>query len=94
MQFEKDDSLSRAIAKIEILSFFRKHPHTRDTLEGLTRRLWLDVEAVASVMDDLVRLGIITKSGNGNQSVYRLKVSYSTSEEQDSSLAGEHSCWT
>ena len=90
MQVGKNDSLSRAIAKIEILSLFRQYPHTRDTLEGLTRRLWLDAEPVRSVLEDLVSLGIITKSDHGQQSVYRLRVSYSTSEEQDCGLAGEH----
>jgi len=90
MLVRKDDALSRAIAKIEILSYFRQHPHTRDTSQGLARRLWLDADSVESVLDDLVSLGIIAKSLSGRDPVYRLRVSYSTSQELNPYPVGEH----
>ncbi len=87
---KKDDTLSRVIAKIELLSYFRQHPHIRDTSRGFAKRLWLDTEAVESVLNDLVSLGIMTKSFAGEYPVYRLRVSYATSSEADPVTAGEH----
>ena len=40
--------LARAMAKIEILSFYQNNPHTRDTAEGLAGRLFLDTASVVS----------------------------------------------
>lgn len=75
------NDLDYAMTKIEILSFFRANPHTRDTLKGFSLRLFMDYQIVAKVMEELVELGIIEKSGHAEKSIYRLKISYSTLED-------------
>jgi hypothetical protein len=76
-----NQSLSNAVTKIEILSFFLANPHTRDTLKGFSSRLFMDHRLIAEAMEELVLVGIVEKSGQGEKSIYRLKVSYSTLEE-------------
>lgn len=77
----KDADLSQAMAKIEIISFFRNNPHTRDTVEGLSRRLFLDTRLVAPVLEELVTAGIMNRAGRGQWAVYRLRTSYATVDE-------------
>ncbi len=76
-----NQNIQFAMAKIEILSFFQANPHTRDTLEGFSNRLFLDAELVKEIMEELVRLEILEKNGRANCAIYRLKVSYSTLAE-------------
>jgi hypothetical protein len=70
-----------AMIKIEILAFFLANPHTRDTLSGFSRRLFINHHLIHEAMEELVSLGIVEKSGNSDKSIYRLKISYSTLEE-------------
>lgn len=70
-----------AMIKIEILAFFLANPHTRDTLSGFSRRLFINHHLIDEAMEDLVSLGIVERSGNSDKSIYRLKISYSTLEE-------------
>lgn len=81
MRTNDNPGVGRAVAKIEIISFFCNNPHTRDTIEGLSRRLFLDTALIAAVMEELVSIGMIHKTGNGKGAIYRLKASYATLEE-------------
>jgi hypothetical protein len=76
-----NQSIQFAMAKIEILSFFQSNPHTRDTLEGFSNRLFLDVELVKEIMDELVNLNILERYGSNGYAIYRLRISYSTLAE-------------
>jgi hypothetical protein len=76
-----NQNISNAVTKIEILSFFLANPHTRDTLKGFSMRLFMDYTLISEAMEELVLVGIVEKSGQGDKSIYRLKVSYSTLEE-------------
>ncbi|NLU48869.1 MAG: hypothetical protein GXX09_00420 [Syntrophomonadaceae bacterium] len=85
-----NQDVSRAIGKIEVLAFFQKNPHTRDTLEGLARRLFLETELVAEVVKELLEVGILTKVGQGERAIYRLKASFgSVKDYQFSSPKGD-----
>lgn len=75
-----EEDIQLAMAKIEIVSYFNSNPHTRDTLEGFSKRLSLDIGTIKDIMDELIRLDILEKQGT-NCAVYRLKVSYSTLNE-------------
>lgn len=77
----KNHNLGNAMTKIEILSFFLANPHTRDTLKGFSVRLFMDYKLIAEAMEELILIGIVEKSGHDDNSIYRLKVSYSTLEE-------------
>ncbi len=77
----RNKNISCAMIRIEILSFFLANPHTRGTVKGLSSRLFMNCEMVARVMEDLIEVGIIEKGGNNEQSIYKLKVSYSTLTE-------------
>jgi len=76
-----NQNIGQAIIRIEILSFFLANPHTRDTLKGFSIRLFMNYEMIANVMEELVEVGIVEKVGNGDKSIYKLKVSYSTLAE-------------
>lgn len=81
MQPSKNNhNVAHAVTKIEILSFFLANPHTRDTLKGFSLRLFMDLEIVAEVMEELVGIGIVERSGK-NKPVYRLKTSYANLED-------------
>ena len=73
--------LTRAMAKIEILAFYQKNPHTRDTAEGLADRLFLDTASVVSALKELEQVGIIARIELSETAIYRLKVSYATLDE-------------
>ncbi len=70
-----------AMIKIEILAFFLANPHTRDTLNGFARRLFINHHLIYAAMEELISLGIVAKSGDNDKSIYRLKISYATLEE-------------
>ena len=80
LQAFEDQDIQLAMAKIEIVSYFNANPHTRDTVEGFSKRLLLDVGTIRDIMDELIHLNILEKHGT-NCAVYRLKVSYSTLNE-------------
>lgn len=70
-----------AIAKVEVLSFFYKNPHSRDTAQGYADRLFLHNQLVESIMDELVELDIVARIETSYHTIYRLKTSYSTFSE-------------
>jgi hypothetical protein len=76
-----NQNLGLAIIKIQILSFFLANPHTRDTLKGFSRRLFIDHRLINAAMEELLEVGIVEKSGPKDKSIYRLKASYATLEE-------------
>jgi len=76
-----NQNIDHAMTKIEILSFFLANPHTRDTLQGFSIRLFMNSGLISEVMEELIELGIVEKSGYNDKSIYRLKVSYSNLEE-------------
>jgi hypothetical protein len=77
----ENHNIDCAMIKIEILSFFLANPHTRDTLNGFSRRLFINPHLISEAMEELITLGIIEKSGDNDKSIYRLKISYATLEE-------------
>ena len=76
-----NQNIDSAMIKIEVLSFFLANPHTRDTLKGFSRRLFINHQLIAEAMEELITIGIIEKSGDNDKSIYRLKISYATLEE-------------
>jgi len=58
---------------LELLTFFQTNPHTRDTVEGLARRLHRPVEEVAAAVEVLMKAGFLEKSGSGSSLVYSLR---------------------
>lgn len=77
----ENQNVDYAMIKIEILSFFLANPHTRDTLNGFSRRLFINHQLIYKAMEELITIGIIEKSGENDKSIYRLKISYATLEE-------------
>jgi len=78
----ENQNIDCAMIKIEILSFFLANPHTRDTLNGFSRRLFINQCLISEAMEELITIGIIEKSGVNDKSIYRLKISYATLAEQ------------
>lgn len=62
-----------------ILAYLAEHPHATDTLEGVAewwlmrRRVRVEVEAVAGVLEDLVARGVLEADGRGAERRYRLR---------------------
>lgn len=77
----ENQNIDYAMIKIDILAFFLANPHTRDTLNGFSRRLFIDHHLIYKAMEELINIGIVEKSGNNDKSIYRLKISYATLEE-------------
>ena len=76
-----NQNIDSAMIKIEILSFFLANPHTRDTLKGFSRRLFINQLLISEAMEELIDVGIVEKGGDKDKSIYRLKISYATLEE-------------
>ena len=76
-----NQNIDTAIIKIEVLSFFLANPHTRDTLKGFSRRLFINHLLISEAMEELIDVGIVEKGGDNDKSIYRLKISYATLEE-------------
>ncbi len=74
----ENQSISLAIVKIQILSYFLANPHTRDTLKGFSGRFLINHQLMLMAMEKLIEVGIIEKSGPEEESIYRLKISYAT----------------
>ena len=66
------DRLLSSTIKIEILILFRKNPNLIDSLEGIASRIEHSSSEVTPEVEDLVRLGIISKVSRDDAEVYLL----------------------
>ncbi|RKO66678.1 hypothetical protein [Desulfofundulus salinus] len=70
---EQVDPVLLSMVRIELLAFFRANPYTRDTIEGLARRLHRPLSAVSLAVSSLVALGILVGHQGSGAAIYRLK---------------------
>lgn len=67
------DPILLSMVRIELLSFFQANPYTRDTIEGLSRRLHRPLPAVSLAVSSLAALGILAGRQGSGTTVYHLK---------------------
>ncbi|MGB9804510.1 hypothetical protein [Desulfofundulus sp.] len=70
---EQVDPVLLSMVRIEVLAFFQANPYTRDTIEGLARRLHRPLPAVSLAVSSLAALGILVGHQGSGSVTYRLK---------------------
>lgn len=58
--------------RVDIMTLFHKNPGIMDSVEGLARRIGSVPEAIASDIDEIVKLGVVAKKKLGNRYIYCL----------------------
>jgi hypothetical protein len=56
--------------QIECTTFFEKNPYTFETINGLENRLGRPTSLLQPILDELVSMSILKRSGNGDQAIY------------------------
>ncbi len=66
------ERLGRSLLKLDLLRFFNRNPHFRDTSAGIALRVGREKEAVALELYDLYLLGVLEREEVDNTYVYYL----------------------
>ncbi len=74
------ERLGRSLLKLDLLRFFSRNPHFRDTSAGIALRVGREKEAVAMELYDLYLLGILEREEIDNSCIYYLNPEESTRE--------------
>ncbi len=67
------DPILLSMVRLELLAFFQANPYTRDTVEGLARRLHRPIPVIALAASSLAALGILASYQGSNITIYGLK---------------------
>lgn len=68
--------------RADLMTLFHKNPGIMDTPDGIARRLGLLPERIQSDLDEISKLGIITKKKLGNHEIYYLNHARDTEVQQ------------
>ncbi|TJY41936.1 hypothetical protein E5161_12115 [Cohnella pontilimi] len=74
-------SVDRMSLQVECTYFFEENPYAIETLHSLSTRLGRSIDHLEPILDQLVALTILSKIGEGNESIYRYNQPMITSEK-------------
>jgi predicted transcriptional regulator len=66
------DILLATEVRVDLMTLFHKNPGIMDTSEGIARRIGYLPEAVQTDLDEISKLGVITKRKMGQREIYFL----------------------
>jgi predicted transcriptional regulator len=76
------DVILASEVRAELVALFHKNPGIIDTPEGIGRRIGLVSNAVAPDLEELAKLGVLSKKRYGNQNVFFLNKSKDSEIQQ------------
>ena len=76
-----EDKVMDSVVSIELLAFFSSNPHARDTMTGLAARINRSQKQVKKALLKLVRAKILQQCDYGEVTIYRLRQSFGTKQE-------------
>jgi hypothetical protein len=56
--------------QIECTAFFEQNPYTFETINGLENRIGRPTSLLQPILDELVSMSILNRSGEGDQAIY------------------------